>query len=71
VQYIQFLTCFFGGGWGGGGDETFPKFGNFPKVSPKVLPKFWQNFMSSKFQKNHNTIYNVLIIQISGMAGMA
>jgi len=28
---------------------------NVPKVLLKVLPKFWQNFMSSKFQKNHNT----------------
>jgi len=25
------------------------------KVSPKVSPKFWQNFMSSKFQQNGNT----------------
>jgi len=55
VQYIQFLTFFCGGeGWGGGGDETFPKFAeSFAKSSPK----FWQNFMSSKFQKNHNTNY--------------
>jgi len=41
-------------GWGGGGDETFPKFAG---VLPKVSPKFWQNFMSSKFQKKHNTTY--------------
>jgi len=41
---------FVGGGWRGGVDETFPKFA-------EVSPKFWQNFMSSKFKKNHNTKY--------------
>jgi len=45
---------FWEGGWKGGGDETFSK---FVKVSPKVLPKFWQNFMSSKFQKKKNTSF--------------
>jgi len=47
---------FWGGGWGGGDDETFPKF-----AKSLVLPKFWQNFMSSKFQNNHNTSADTII----------
>jgi len=34
---------------------------NLPNVSLKVSPTFWQNFMSSKFQKNHNTKYNTQV----------
>jgi len=55
VNFAQRNICNFsrffclGGVWEGGGDETFPK---FAKVLPKVSPKFWQNFMSSKFKKN-------------------
>jgi len=46
---------FFWGG-GGSGEEGATKLSqNLPKVSTKVSPKFWQNFISSKFQKNHNT----------------
>jgi len=39
VQYIQFITCFLGGGgWGGGGDETFPKFDeSFAESFAKIL----------------------------------
>jgi len=39
--------------WGGeGGEEGATKLSqNLTKVSPK----FWQNFMSLKFKKNHNT----------------
>jgi len=45
VQYIKIFSVFLLGR----GDEIFPK------VLPKVSSKFWQNFMSSKFQQNRNT----------------
>jgi len=41
---------------GGDGEEGAMKVSsNLPKVSPKISPKFWQNLMSSKFKKKHNT----------------
>jgi len=53
MQYIQFLTCFLGGE--GGGEEGATK---VSQKLTKVSRKFWQNFMTSKFQKNHNTSNN-------------
>jgi len=53
VQYIQFLTCFFLGrvGWGGGGDETFPKFAkSFAESFAKILAKFHELKISKKPQ---------------------
>jgi len=41
------FSRFLGGGWWGGAKLS--------GLVPKVSPKFWQNFMSKKFQKNHNT----------------
>jgi len=41
-----------GAGWGGGVDETFPKFAeSFAESFANILA----NYMSSKFQKNLNT----------------
>jgi len=49
VQYMQFLTYFLGGEgwWGGGGDETFPK---FAKSFAKILAKFHELKISKKPQ---------------------
>jgi len=39
-----------------GGEEGSTKVcQNLLKVSPKVLPTFWQNFISSKFKLKKNT----------------
>jgi len=43
--------------WGVGGEEGATK---LSQNLPKVPPKGWQNFMSSKFEKNHNTTYITL-----------
>jgi len=39
--------------WEGEGGEEGAK--KLSQNLPKVSPKFWQNFMSSKFPKNYNT----------------
>jgi len=64
VYIYNFLHVFFGGE---GGEEGATKLSqNLLKVSPKVSPKFWQNFMSSKFQKNHNTSYQCITLITEG-----
>jgi len=50
IAYIcDFRTNFFGVG---GGRELAQEGGEIlPKVSPKLLSKFWENFLSSKFHQ--------------------
>jgi len=50
----NFSHVFLGGGSGEKGATKLSQ--NLPKVSLKVSPKFWQNFMSSKFKKKHTTL---------------
>jgi len=47
----------------GRGGRNFPEI--LQKVSTKVLPKFWQNFMSSKFQENRNTTGHTYIHDVN------
>jgi len=49
AQYIKFLTFFCAGGERGSGGTKFSQI--LQKLSAKVLPKYWQNFMRQNFNK--------------------